>query len=104
MPGAIAGCAGAAIAPVQHRLPERIRAHAMICFLALVRHRVMRERLRRTGSALSVKHALATLKRIQKHRIQINHNTVTGTSRITPEQHDLFKAMALTAPAEINAL
>ncbi len=32
---ASAGCAGAAIAPVFHRSPERIRAHALICFLAL---------------------------------------------------------------------
>ena len=32
------------IAPVFHRLPERIRAHALICFLALVLYRVMRMR------------------------------------------------------------
>lgn len=30
------------IAPVYHRLRERIRAHALICFLALVLYRVMR--------------------------------------------------------------
>ena len=29
------------IAPVFHRLPDRIRAHALICFLALVMYRVM---------------------------------------------------------------
>ncbi len=29
------------IAPVFHRLPERIRAHASICFIALILHRVM---------------------------------------------------------------
>lgn len=33
------------IGPVYHRLPERIRAHAMICFMALVLQRVMRLRL-----------------------------------------------------------
>ena len=32
------------IAPVHHRLPDRIRAHALICFLALVLYRVMRMR------------------------------------------------------------
>lgn len=42
-----------AIAPVHHRLPERIRAPALICFLALVLHRVMRERLRTSQSVLS---------------------------------------------------
>lgn len=92
------------IAPVHHRLPERIRAHAMICFLALLLHRVMRERLRRTGSAFSVKRALATLKRIQKHCVQINQNTVTGTSRMTAEQSDLFKALELTAPTQSSPL
>ena len=30
------------IAPVYHRLPQRIRAHAMICFMALILYRVMR--------------------------------------------------------------
>ncbi|MBV6274328.1 IS1634 family transposase, partial [Alcaligenaceae bacterium CGII-47] len=34
------------IGPVYHRRPERIRAHAYICFIALVLARVMRARLR----------------------------------------------------------
>jgi transposase len=34
------------IAPCNHRLPDRLRAHTFICFLALVIHRVMRMRLR----------------------------------------------------------
>ena len=34
------------IAPVYHRLPERIRAHASICFMALILYRVMRQRLK----------------------------------------------------------
>ena len=33
------------IGPVYHRLPQRIRAHAMVCFVALVLYRVMRMRL-----------------------------------------------------------
>ena len=33
------------LAPVYHRLPQRIRAHAMICFMALILYRVMRQRL-----------------------------------------------------------
>ena len=41
------------IAPVHHRLPDRIRAHAMLCFLALVLHRVMRMRLRARGHPAS---------------------------------------------------
>lgn len=36
------------IGPVYHRLPDRIRAHACICFIALVLARVMRARMRQT--------------------------------------------------------
>ena len=38
------------IAPVYHYKPERIRAHALVCFLALVLHRVARMKLRAAGS------------------------------------------------------
>lgn len=34
------------IAPEYHRLPQRIRAHAMLCFMALIVYRVMRQRLK----------------------------------------------------------
>ena len=40
------------IAPVYHRLPERIRAHAFVCFLALIVYRVMRQRLKLAKSDL----------------------------------------------------
>ena len=30
------------IAPIAHRIPDRIRAHASLCFMALIRSRVMR--------------------------------------------------------------
>jgi hypothetical protein len=33
-------------APVFHRLPDRIRAHALICFLALILYRVLQMRLK----------------------------------------------------------
>jgi hypothetical protein len=93
-----------AIAPVHHRLPERIRAHALICFLALVLYRVLRERLRASGHPLSPRRALALLRQIQKHKVEINHKTITGTGRIQPEQRDLFHALKLTTPIENSAL
>src|SRR3546814_14561733 len=54
------------IAPVFHRLPERIRAHALICFLALVLYRVMRLRLKASGSTASPKTALEHLRRLKQ--------------------------------------
>src|SRR5690606_28028295 len=80
------------IAPVYHRLPDRIRAHALICFLALVLHRVMRMRMKANGSPCSPQRALELLSRIQKHRVQIDGRAFEGISRIEPEQRDIFEA------------
>lgn len=86
------------IAPVYHRLPERIRAHALICFLALILHRVMRMRMKANGSPYSPQRALELLSRIQKHRVEIEGKSFEGISRIGPVQHNLFEALELSAP------
>ena len=52
-----------AIAPVYHRLPQRLWAHGAICFLALVLHRVMRLRLKRHNAPCSVERAFHHLSR-----------------------------------------
>ncbi len=88
------------IAPVHHRLPERIRAHALICFLALVLHRILRSRMRTTGSTLSPTRALALLRQIQHIDLSINQQPAARTSSITPEQRDLFALMKLPAPTQ----
>ena len=43
---------------IGHRLPDRIRAHAMICFLAIVLYRVMRMRLKVNSHSASRRNAL----------------------------------------------
>ena len=48
-----------------HRLPRRIRAHALICFLALILHRVLRMRLKKANREESPARLLDALKRIQ---------------------------------------
>jgi transposase len=87
------------ISPVHHRLPDRIRAHALICFLALVLYRVMRMRLKARGHAASPRTALDLLARIQKHTAHIGNRTFHGTSNTTQEQLDLFDALDLPKPA-----
>ena len=87
------------IAPVHHRLPDRIRAHALICFLALVLHRVMRMRMKARGRSASPRAALDLLARIQKHTAHIGDHTFNGTSKITPEQLGLFESLNLSKPA-----
>jgi hypothetical protein len=87
------------IAPVHHRLPDRIRAHAMICFLALVLYRVMRMRLKAKGNSASPTTALERLRRIQAHKATIGDRAFTGLSKTTPEQLDLFDALNVKRPA-----
>lgn len=86
------------IAPVFHRLPERIRAHALICFMALVLYRVMRMRLKEYGCSLSPKTALELLNRIQQHRATVGDRAYGGISKTTPEQVDIFKALDVPTP------
>ena len=86
------------IAPVFHRLPDGIRAHALICFMALVMYRVMRMRLRQQGSLLSPKTALELLHRIQKHKATVGSKAFTGISKTTLAQIDIFSALQIPAP------
>ena len=88
------------IAPVYHRLPERIRAHASICFMALILYRVMRQRLKRAGSDLSPESALADLRRIQRHSVRIdNGEPIQGVSTIHPRQADVLAALNIKEPS-----
>lgn len=81
------------IAPVHHRLPDRIRAHALICFLALTLYRVMRMRLKAKGHSASPKTALELLAKVQRHNAKIADRVVAGISLPTPSQLDLFEAL-----------
>jgi transposase len=89
------------IAPVFHRLPERIKAHAALCFMALILYRVMRQRLKLAGSALSPEAALTRLRRIQHHRISISAGApITGVSTIDREQAGVLAALKVSKPAK----
>lgn len=89
------------IAPVFHRLPERIKAHASICMLALILYRVMRQRLRLSGSDMSPESALADLRRIQHHRVSINNAApIEGISSIAQGQADVLAALRIKKPVQ----
>jgi len=88
------------IAPVYHRKADRIRAHALICFLALVLYRVLRMRLKDRHSPYSPERALEIVRRIQFHRVTLHqHQTASGLTTLTPEQQDLFDTVDLPTPA-----
>lgn len=94
------------IGPVFHRLPERIKAHASICFIALILYRVMRQRLKAADSDLSPERALEQLQRLQQHQIRINPSAqpITGISRLSETHNRVFAALNLKKPAQPQQL
>ena len=93
------------IGPVYHRLPERIRAHASICFMALILHRVMRARLRAAHTGLTPERALEQLRRIQHHRVRLNGaEPVTGVSSINDGQSEVLSALRVKKPVASEQL
>lgn len=82
------------IGPIHHRLPARIRAHATICFIALILYRVVRSRLQASDTKLSPERALSKLRRIQHHRITLNDTQpIAGLSTLSQEQSDILAAL-----------
>jgi uncharacterized protein YmfQ (DUF2313 family) len=87
------------IAPVFHRLPQRIKAHASLCFLALILHRVMRQRLRQAASPCSPDAALTLLRRVQRHAVSINGAApIGGVSPLSPAQAAVLAALNIKKP------
>jgi len=93
------------IGPVYHRLPDRIRAHAMICFIALILYRVMRQRLHANHTGLSPERALSKLRRIQHHQVTLNDSQpITGISSISQEQTSVLSALGVRKPTSNEQL
>lgn len=88
------------IGPVFHRLPKRIRAHASLCFMALILYRVMRQRLKASRSELSPERALDELRKLQQHQIHLQPagRSVAGISRLSDLQERVFAALDLKKP------
>ena len=91
------------IGPVYHRLPKRIRSHALVCFMALILYRVMRMRLSAAKRSESPATLLEQLKRIHQQTVQTaDGNTLTGLTEMTPAQKSLFAALELALPTPEN--
>ena len=91
------------IGPVYHRLPQRIRSHALVCFMALVLYRVMRMRLAAAKRSESPATLLEHLRRIHQQTVQtIDGRTLSGLTEMTPAQKSLFAALELALPTPEN--
>ncbi len=84
-----------------HRLPERIRAHALVCFLALIVYRVMRQRLKLAKSELSPERALAELRKIRRNRVRINKaERISSISTINDSQAEVLETLEIRKPTQ----
>ena len=73
----------------------------MLCFVALIVYRVMRQRLKLAKSELTPEKALAQLRRIQRHSVTVNAGApISGISTINAQQSNLFTALKLKKPSQ----
>ena len=87
------------IGPVYHRLPQRIRAHALVCFMALILYRVMRLRLKANKREESPTRLLQQLQRIHQQTVRTKDgSTMHGLTEMTPAQKSLFTVLQLPIP------
>ncbi len=87
------------IGPIYHRLPERIHAHASICFMALILYRVMRSRLRDSDTKISPERALDKLRRIQHQVVTVNDLApIAALSNINQEHAAILQALTIKKP------
>ena len=87
------------IGPVYHRLPQRIRAHSLICFIALILYRVMRMRLKASNREESPIRLLEQLRRIHQQTVQTaDGQKLSGLTEISALQKSLFAALDLPQP------
>lgn len=71
--------------------------------MALVLHRVMRQRLKLAGSALSPEAALRQLRQVQRHRVRIDGaEPIAGISTLHQDQADTLDALKIKKPS-LNA-
>src|SRR3954462_13688083 len=85
--------------PVYHRLEPRIRAHVLLCWLALLLIRVAE---RRTGSTWPT--LARELGRLHAVTLTGPTGTVTQTTELTGAQQGILRACGLTPPPRITAL
>ena len=89
------------IAPVHHRLPDRLRAHTFLGFLALVLPRWRRYRLRRHRPDLSPETVLAQLRQVHYHSVCLARGPrFTHLTRMRPEWRALCEALEVEVPTK----
>jgi transposase len=85
--------------PVFHRRDDRIRAHVLICYLALVLVRVAETRTGETWRTIRTE-----LGQIRQGHFQSADGEFTQTSELTPRQHALHTTLAVPEPPRLGRI
>jgi hypothetical protein len=85
--------------PVYHRLDQRIQAHVLLCWLALLLVGVAE---RRTGQTWH--HINTQLSRVHQVRLQGPDGQVLQTTSLNEQQQALFAATGVPKPPRITAI
>jgi hypothetical protein len=85
--------------PVYHRREERIRAHVLLCFLALLLTRVIEVATNQTWPTI-----LRELQRMHLGEFHGSAGRVLQRTETTPVQHDLLRALAIDEPPRFLAI
>lgn len=82
--------------PVYHRLDDRIRAHVLLCWLALLVVGVAERKTGQTWLRLRV-----ALQRLQLEEFEGADGQVWQRTELTPEQRQIFSALGIREPPKI---
>jgi transposase len=85
--------------PVYHRLDERITAHVLLCWLALLLIRVAERRTGQTWRSIN-----RELSRIHEVTLAGPAGRLTQTTTLTPAQAQLFKGCGIAPPPKMSGL
>jgi transposase len=85
--------------PIFHRLEQRIRAHILICWLALLLVRLIERRAHDTWRNLR-----RELERLHLVTLAGTAGEVQQTTRLTPEQRDILARLQIEPPPRLTSL
>jgi hypothetical protein len=85
--------------PVYHRLEERIRAHILICWLALLLVRIIERQAHDTWRNLR-----RELERLHLVTLAGTAGHVQQTTRLTPEQRNILAQLGVEPPPPLTSL
>ena len=85
--------------PLYHRLPERIRAHVLLCFLALLLVRVVESEVGESWEMIREE-----LEEMRLVRLRTKEGVVELVSQPTVAQRKIFKATSIPLPKRVRKL